>query len=215
MRTWKCVLILAVPVLLVAADSSEDRLIPERTTIELLLLRQKSVQRELKVSPGLSKKVDQFTHIQHERFNGVLKLGEEQRKQKLMQLANENKQFLSVNLTPAQRKRLFQITLQTTGLHELNRPEVAKELNLSEEQQQKFKDLQKQHRKELAEIIHPKGRAARNEKLAKLREDTREKIQAILTDEQKAKVREMVGEPFKGEIVFEAHESEAKENPGK
>lgn len=210
MRTWKCVLILAVPVLLVAADSPEERLIPERTTIELLLLRQKSVQKELNVSPGLATRVGQFTSMQSERFRGVLKLGEEQRKQRLMELAKVNKRFLDDNLTAAQRKRLFQITLQTTGLHELNRPEVAKELNLSEEQQQKFKDLQKQHRKELAEIIHPKGRETRSAKLAKLREDTREKIQAILTGEQKAKVREMVGEPFKGEILFEEDPSEAK-----
>jgi Spy/CpxP family protein refolding chaperone len=101
--------------------------------------------------------------------------------------------------------------LQVTGLHELNRSEVAKELNLTEEQQQKFKDLQKEHRKELVEIMLPKGKEGRNEKLAKLREDTRNKIQTILTDEQKAKVRELVGEPFKGEIVFEEDESESKD----
>jgi hypothetical protein len=42
----------------------------------------------------------------------------------------------------------------------------------------------------------------------KLRGDTRNKIGAILTDEQKAKVRELVGEPFKGEILFEEDKSE-------
>jgi hypothetical protein len=43
--------------------------------------------------------------------------------------------------------------------------------------------------------------------LAKLRAETRKKILAELTDEQKAKVREMVGAPFEGEIVFEEPES--------
>jgi len=128
-----------------------------------------------------------------------------------MELAKENKQFLDENLSPAQRKRLFEITLQVTGLHELNRPEVAKALNLTEEQQQKFKELQQEHRKQLVEIIQPKEREGRNEKLAKLREDTRNKVRAILTDEQKAKVKELVGEPFKGEIVFEEDESESKD----
>jgi hypothetical protein len=175
------------------------------------MLRQKSVQKELNASPELVKKVGEFTHKQHEAFQQALKQGAEERRQKLMDLAKENKQFLDDNLSADQRKRLFQITLQVTGLHELNRPEVAKDLNLTEEQQQKFKDLQQEHRKQLVEIIHPKGRETRNEKLAKLREDTREKITAILTDEQKAKVRELVGEPFKGEIVFEEDESESKD----
>jgi hypothetical protein len=215
MRTLKCVLVLAVPVVCVAAVLSADHLIPERTTIELLMLRQKSVQKELNVSPELAKKVADFTHQQHEKFSGVFKLGEDDRKQKLMELQKENKQFLEENLSAEQRKRLFQITLQATGLHELNRPEVAETLNLTAEQQEKFKELQKEHRKQLEEIIHPRGRATRNDKLAKLREDTRTKVQAILTDEQKAKVRDLVGEPFKGEILFEAHESEEKDYPGK
>ena len=211
MRTLKWVLVLAVPALWVTAARPQERSVPERTTIELLLLRQKSVQQELKVSPALAKKVAEFTHKQREAFGEALNLGVEQRRQKLMELAKENKQFLDDNLTAGQRKRLFEITLQVTGLHEINRPEVAKALNLTEEQQQKFKELQQEHRKQLVEIIEPKEREGRNEKLAKLREDTRDKIRAILTDEQKEKVRELVGEPFKGEIVFEEYESDSKD----
>jgi hypothetical protein len=173
-------------------------------------LRQKSVQQELKLSPETVKKVMEFTNKQHEAFWEALKGGKEGRKQKLLELDKEDKQFLADNLTAEQRKRLGQITLQLTGLIELNRPAAATALNLTEEQQQKFKDLQKEHRRELVGIILPKGKEGRNEKLAKLREETREKIRAILTDEQKAKVRELVGEPFKGEIVFEEDESESK-----
>lgn len=210
MRTWKWILVLAAPALGVVSAQQAERLVPERTTIELILLRQKSVQQELKLSPEVAKKAIAFTHKQHEAFNAALKSGAEDRKQKFMELEKQNRQFLADNLTPAQRKRLFEITLQVTGLHELNRPEVAKALNLTEEQQQKFKELQKEHRKQLEEIIHPKGREGRNEKLTKLREDTRTKIRAILTDEQKQKVRELVGEPFKGEIVFEEDELKDK-----
>jgi hypothetical protein len=207
MRTWKWVLVLAAPALWVAAARPADRLLPERTTIELLLLRQKSVQQELKLDPEVAKKAVEYTHKQHEAFHEALKSGEGERKQKLEELEKENKQFLADNLTEGQRKRLFQITLQVTGLHELNRPEVARALNLTEEQQQKFKELQQVHRKQLAEVFQSKESESRNEKLAKLREDTRNKIRAILTDEQKEKVRELVGEPFKGEIVFEEDES--------
>jgi hypothetical protein len=204
-RKWS--LVLVVPALWVGATQSADRQIPERTTIELLLLRQKSVQEELKLSPEVTRKVLDFTHKQGEAFREALKAGDEDRKQKFEAMEKENKQFLSDNLSSEQRKRLLQITLQVTGLHELNRPEVAKALNLTEEQQQKFKDLRQDHRKQLAELIRPEGREGRNEKLAKLREDTRNKVRAILTDEQKEKVRELVGEPFNGAIVFEEEES--------
>jgi hypothetical protein len=208
MRTiCKWVLVLAVTALWVAAARPQERFVPEGTTIELILLRQKSVQQELKLSPDVIKKVMEFTNKQHDAFLEAIKGGKEGRKEKILKLDKEDKQFLTDNLTPAQRKRLSEITLQVTGLHELNRPEVAKLLNLREEQQQKFKELQKEHRKQLMEIIQPKEREGRNEKLAKLREDTRNKVRAILTDEQKAKVRELVGEPFKGAILFEEDES--------
>jgi hypothetical protein len=208
-RKW--VLVLAVPALWVAVARPQERFVPEGTTLELILLRQKSVQEELKLSHEVVKKVMVFTQKQHDAFWQALKGGKEGRKQKLMELDKQDKQFLADNLTAEQRKRLGQITLQLTGLIELNRPEAARVLNLTEEQQQKFKDLQKEHRKELVEIILPKGKEGRNEKLAKLREETRDKIRAILTDEQKAKVRELVGEPFTGRIVFEEDESESKD----
>ena len=213
MRTLKWALVLAVPALWVAAARPADRLLPERTTIELLLLRQKSVQQELKLDNVTLRKVYEFTHKQHEAFKQTLKAGAEDRKQKLMEMEKENKQFLADNLTPEQRKRLLEVTLQVTGLHELNRPEVARALNLTEEQQQKFKELQQGHRKQLAEVFQSKERETRNETLAKLREDTRTKVRAILTDEQKEKVRELVGEPFKGEIVFEEDAAVSKEKP--
>ncbi len=90
-----------------------------------------------------------------------------------------------------------------TGVRQLTRPEFAKALNLTEEQQQKFKDLAKEVGKEFDEIAGAKDREGKNEKLAKLREQVYTKIGDLLTDEQKAKAREIVGEPFKGELTFE------------
>ena len=73
------------------------------------------------------------------------------------------------------------------------------------------KQMQKEARKGLRELLSAKNREGRNEKLAKLREETRRKIRAVLTDEQKAKVDEMVGPPFRGPIVFEDGEGGAKD----
>ena len=204
MRTFcTLVLALAVPAGWAAAADETAPIVPETTTAQLLLLRQKSVQKELKLTDDDVKKIMEFTNKESDEYGKALKLGANERKAKVDELEAANKKFLEDNLSEEQRKRLAQITLQVTGLYQLGRPEVVKALNLTEEQQNKFEDLQKETRKALEEIITSTERAGKNEKLAKFREEVNKKIMAVLTDEQKAKVREIVGEPFKGEIVFE------------
>ena len=142
MRTLQRVLILAVPAMLVAADQPAENLFPDDVTVHLVLLRQKSVQEELKITAELAKKISEFTNKEYEAFQKALQLGEKEREPRLEALEKENQKFLDDNLTPAQRKRLDQITMQVTGLQQLTRPEVAKLLNLTEAQQQKFKEMQ-------------------------------------------------------------------------
>jgi Spy/CpxP family protein refolding chaperone len=204
MRTFfTLVLVLAVPAGFAAAEEKTAPIAPETTTAQLLLLRQKSVQKELKLTDDAAKKIMEFTNKESDEYGKALKLAERERTAKFNELEAANKKFLEDNLSADQRKRLGQITLQVTGLYQLGRAEVAKALNLTEEQQTKFEEMQKETRKALEEIITSTERAGKNEKLAKLREETSKKIMDALTDEQKAKVREIVGEPFKGEIVFE------------
>jgi hypothetical protein len=189
--------------MLVAADQPAENLFPDDVTVHLVLLRQKSVQEELKITAELAKKISEFTNKEYEAFQKALQLGEKEREPRLEALEKENQKFLDDNLTPAQRKRLDQITMQVTGLQQLTRPEVIKLLNLTAEQQQKFKAMQQEARKELEEIVGAKNREGRNEKLAKLRADIDNKVEAVLTREQKEKARELVGEPFKGQILLE------------
>jgi Spy/CpxP family protein refolding chaperone len=205
MRTFfALVLALAVPAGFAAAEEKNAPIAPETTTAQLLLLRQKSVQKELKLDEDAVKKIMEFTNKESDAYGKALKdLKGDERKAKFEELEKANKKFLEENLSADQRKRLEQITLQVTGLYQLGRPEVVKALSLTEEQQTKLEDLQKETRKALVEIITATEKAGKNEKLAKLREETHKKIMDVLTDEQKAKVKEIVGEPFKGEIVFE------------
>jgi len=211
MRTsWKLALVLAIPATWVAtvrAFDDADVTPPEGTTLQLLLLRQKSVQQELKLNAGVATKVAEFTNRESGAYRDVAKLSGAERRAKIEELQKANQKFLEDNLTPAQHKRLEQISYQVAGLQQLNRPEVAKLLNLTEEQQQKFKVMQNVARQKLGEIIVSKDPAAtKTEKLTKLRAEIDEKIVAVLTDEQKAKARELVGEPFTGELVFEEPE---------
>jgi hypothetical protein len=180
--------------------------LPEGATVKLLLLRQKSVQKELDLGADLVKKIMEFTDAQSEAAGKAIKLGEAERKQAFEKLGKANDKFLADNLSEKQSKRLDQITMQFTALTQLTKPEMIKDLKLSDDQVKKFKDLQTEARKALADLIQAKDATGKSEKLAKLREETRMKILAVLTEEQKAKVREIAGPPFEGQIVFEEDE---------
>lgn len=209
MRTLQWFLVLAVPAVWVAASRPAEKVVPEGTTVQLLLLRQKSVQEELKLTPDVTKKIMDFTNKQHDAFVKAIKAGKEEAKQKIKELGNANKQFLKDSLTPEQNQRLVQITLQVTGLHQLSRPEVAKVLKLTKTQKTKIKAIQKEGRKKLAEVVHATNPETRKKLFAELRAETRKKVRAVLTSAQKAKVKKIVGEPFKGDIVIEGPESAA------
>jgi Spy/CpxP family protein refolding chaperone len=207
MRTFmKWAVVLLVPVVFGATARAADEGVPEGTTVKLLLLRQKSVQKELDLGDDVIQKILAFTTAQSEAAGKAIKLGEAERKEAFVKLLKENDKFLADTLSEKQSKRLHQITMQFAALTYLTKPEMVKELKLSDEQVKKLKELQSEARKALADLIESKDKAGKNEKFAKLREETRTKILAVLTDEQKAKIRELAGPPFEGEIVFEEPE---------
>ena len=207
MRTFmKWGVVLLVSTVFGATARPADPVIPEGTTVKLLLLRQKSVQKELELTPDTVKKIMDFTHAQSEAVEKIVNLGEAARKEGFEKLARQNDKFLTDNLNAKQSKRLDQIMMQFTALTQLLRPEMVKELKLSDEQVKNLNDMQTEARKALVGILEAKERAGKGEKVTKLRDETRQKILAVLTDEQKAKVREMVGPPFEGEIVIEEPE---------
>src|SRR5262249_1183338 len=160
--------------------------VPEGTVVKLLLLRQKSVQKELGLDADVVKKIAAFTDAQSAAAGKASAMGEAERKKAFEQLAKENDKFLTDTLTAKQGKRLDQITMQFTALTQLTKPEMAKDLKLSDEQVKKFKDMQTEARKALVEVFQAKE--GKSEKLAKLREETRTKILAALTDDQKQKI---------------------------
>jgi hypothetical protein len=207
MRTFvKWAVVLLVPAVWVETAWPAEPDFPTGATVKLLLLRQKSVQKELELSADVIRKVMEFTTAESEEAGKALALGEAERKAEFEKLAKKNDKFLTDNLTEKQGKRLDQITMQCTALTQLTKPEMIKELKLTDEQVKKFKEMQTEARKALVELFQSKERAGKTEKFAKLREETRTKILALLTEEQKTKVRAIAGPPFEGEIVFEEPE---------
>jgi hypothetical protein len=207
---WKWAVVLAVPTIWVGTARPQDEGLPDGTTVKLLLLRQKSVQKELKITAAVTKKIMAFTNAQSEAAGEALKLEKAERKKAFEELGQKNKQFLTKTLDEQQNKRLDQIATQFTALQHLTKAKVAKKLKLTEEQLEKLKVLQTKARKELVELMNAKGSKGISEKFAKLREKTRTSILAILTEEQQAQVREMAGPPFTGEIIFEEPGSKEK-----
>jgi hypothetical protein len=203
----KLAVALLIPAIFGATAWSAEPEAPEGATIKLLLLRQKSVHKELELSAEVIEKIARFTTGQSEAARKTKDLGEAERKEAFEKLAKQNDKFLTDTLSEKQGKRLHQIMMQFTALTQLTKPEMIKELKLTDEQVTKFKEMQTVARKALVDLIQAKG-GGKSEKLAKLREETRTKILAVLTDEQKEKVREMAGPPFEGEIVFEEPEEE-------
>jgi hypothetical protein len=207
MRTfWKWAVVLAVPAIWVARACPQEPAFPTATTVKLLLLRQKSVQKELHISKDVARKIMEFTDEQSEAAGKALAMPEGKRKKAFAQLLEQNKKFLADTLNAKQSTRLEQLYLQVTAPFQLTKAETAKALNLTEDQQKKFKDLHKQFRKEMGAILFDKDIEDRTQRFAKLREKTRTTILSILTEAQQAKATEVAGPPFTGEIVFEEDE---------
>ncbi len=211
MRTCMWAMILAVLGLGFAEPPAEEFALPSDTTVKLLLLRQKSVEEELKLTPELCRKIVEYTNKEHEEYQKALKLNAAERERKFNELEKDHEKFIADNLSEAQRKRLEQITMQVIGLRFLTRPKAAEVLKLSAEQQEKFKKLHEEARKDLAAIMETNDGGDKNEKLAQLRADLDKKVEAILTEEQKVIARSHVGEPFKGKLVIEEEREDKKD----
>jgi hypothetical protein len=65
----------------------------------------------------------------------------------------------------------------------------------------KAHELQEQARKRVEEFLSS-DREAKKDEIEKLHEESKAGLMSLLTDGQKAKWKEMRGEPFKGEFQF-------------
>jgi len=178
------------------------RIIAEEGAVELMLLRQESVQGELKLTKDQVEKVDTFAEGQWKKAQEIHKLAADKAHAEFEELGKANKKFIHETLKPEQNKRLVQISMQVAGLIWVLDPHVSKDLNLTEAQQTKIKELHKAAHKEVEEVVHSADKSKRMEKMDELRKAHRKQLMDVLTDEQKTKWKELAGEPFKGKFHF-------------
>lgn len=123
---------------------------------------------------------------------------------KAMQAANakiteEMSKELATILTPDQVKRLKEILIQISGVSIVTtNKEIQTDLTITDEQKTKFADLQTKQRAAMTELFQNSqgDRAAIQEGMAKNRKIMEDEINKILTDAQKAKLKDMSGKPF-------------------
>ena len=177
-----------------------------------MLLGMREVREELKVTPEQEKQVQELAEEMRGNFNfqELQDLSPEERRERLEKMrpemearAKQADEKLAKILDEKQMARLNQLRMQRQGVMALGRPEVGKQLGLSEEQQGKIRDIAESARPQFG---GPGGRnfqdmsdEERREAFTKMQEQ-REKAEAdvlaVLTDEQKTKWNELKGEKF-------------------
>jgi Spy/CpxP family protein refolding chaperone len=168
-----------------------------------MLLGQKSVQDELKVTDDQIKKAEELSEKQREAFESLRDLEPEERAKKMQEANQENEKALAEILKPAQVKRLKQISLQRAGIQAFISPDVIKELKFTDAQNEKIKEIRQQTMEQRGDVFqNTNDRAEIRKKLIEIDKSAIEKVVSELKPEQKAKWKELIGEPFKGEITF-------------
>jgi len=205
-RFYLAALILTVAIGNPAAAQDKVKMHARAEAVELMLLRQRSVQEELKIDKDEATKIYEFTYKQHQAAMQVHALAQAQQEQKWETMVKENEEFLKTALKPEQRKRLKQIAMQTSGLIWVTMPSVAKQLNLTDEQKEHAAKLQEESHAKYATLADAPTTNGRDEKLMELRKSNHEALVKLLTPEQQTKWKELAGSPFTGKLVHEEPE---------
>jgi Spy/CpxP family protein refolding chaperone len=173
------------------------------------LLRNEGVQKELKLSEDQIEKVKKATQEVQEKFKGDFEklkgLDKAEAREKFGELFKkigaETDKAVSGILKPEQAKRLRQIQLQQMGSQAFSEEDVVKALKITDDQKEKIKTIREDAGKEMRELFKGGNFEEAQKKMAALRKETMEKVQAVLSADQKKAWKDLTGEPF--EVKFE------------
>lgn len=185
---------------------------------QLTMLRNESVQNELKLSGDQKAKVATLgDEVQSEFQAAFTELGEldpEDRREKMQELQQKAlergkgvQRDLAGILSPEQTTRLKQISLQRRGVSALTDDEVAAELKLTDDQKKQLASLQTQNETEMRDAFRQAREAgagdrdAMRAKMESLREAANARLLGVLTADQKTQWEQMQGP--KADIRFE------------
>jgi len=175
----------------------------------IALAKAKDVAAELKITEDQTKKLDELQKSSQDKMAKAREEAGDDRQamfEKMREIGEEtNKQVASI-LSADQMKRLKQLQIQQSikngGLMmALMNADTQKAIGLNDEQKEQLRGFQQDSGEQMREIFQStQDQDERQKKMAEFRESMAKKVDKLLTDEQRAKLKEAQGEPFKGEF---------------
>ncbi len=158
------------------------------------------VQKEIKVTDEQRDKLkDAMTKFREDHKDDFAKardLSQEERQKMMKGLNEETDKAIGKVLDDKQMKRLRQIGLQQQGTFAFQNPEIQSKLKLKDDQKEKIKTISEESGQKMRDLFQGGFNEETQKKMAELRKDWMEKINGVLTAEQKKTWKEMTGEPF-------------------
>lgn len=202
-------ILLAASALLAAPVAQAQRLDPfDSHCADIVILQAKEVQKDLGITEAERKQMNVFADRHRAALEQLQKTKTTQQnlQQQVMNLLQQLKNNVLGTLTPAQVRRLREITLQRVGLASLCDPAVAKRLGMSDAQLKRLQSTYQEGARKFAEteratiepVLAPyKGKTAKTEaeakrmnaevqaKLAAVRPKLQPRLEAIRADYNK------------------------------
>ncbi len=178
----------------------------------LMLLNNARVQTELKMTPEqISKIQPKQQEVQgqmrelFQNAGGFQNMSDEDRQKLMGKIRELQSKAVADILDATQQKRFRQIQLQVEGPLALARKENADGLKLTDEQRTKVADIQRASQREQREAMQgvdfqnmsDEDRQKLTSRMQAINKTANEKIEALLTDDQKKQWKAMLGDPFK------------------
>ncbi len=171
------------------------------------LLNNPQVRQELELTEKQSTKLQQLVNQLREKFRGLglqlRDLSPEEQAKRLETIKAEVEKELEKVLNEQQLKRFKQISLQVQGYGALAQTDVAKEVGLTEGQLKQVREILRESAEKRNAILRQGATGkpqARFQEMLKIRQWVNEQIEKLLTEQQKNKWKELIGEPFKLEL---------------
>ncbi len=169
------------------------------------LLGQESVQKELDLSDEQHTSVQKLVDDNRQAMTELRNSGASPQEmgEKMQDMAKENKKKVEGILLPNQLERLNEISLQFTlesgfpgsAAMALTQDDLAKKINLSDDQKQKLQDVLGDAQKKMQDMFAGGGPPDQQE-MAKIRTEVKDKTMDVLTADQKEKLTTLEGKKF-------------------
>ncbi len=157
------------------------------------LLGVKEVQDALKLTDEQKTKITDLNDKVREEVRSAMQDGGG--REKVQKLMDETTAKVKEILDEGQQKRLLGIFVQVNGANAVANPEVAKELNVTDDQKKKIEEIRQKNMDSMRGLRDQSGdREAMREKMTKLRDEESKAMLAVLTDAQQKQLEELKGE---------------------